>query len=198
MNSAPKSDASNTCRISISASPSSGFGQRLTHSIAVLPHLGEEFLARHHARLGVLVGLEKDHESHVALPSFFPIDRERRARQWGRETASGRELGRSGGRRAPFVEAPSAPAATGDEKEQNGIQERQLPLVHGRKEFRIDGELPVKLDVGDRHRPAREEGRPAVKAPAAIATPVASSIIPPNHTCDPTGGWTFVRTPKIF
>src|SRR5205807_1956763 len=32
--SAPKSDASNTWRISISESPSSGFGQRLTHSIA--------------------------------------------------------------------------------------------------------------------------------------------------------------------
>src|SRR5438105_4292171 len=34
VNSAPKSSVSKTCRISISASPSMGFGQRLTHSMA--------------------------------------------------------------------------------------------------------------------------------------------------------------------
>src|SRR2546426_10577013 len=108
VNSAPKSSASNTWRISTSAPPS--MGQRLTHSIAsaldftwniqkpaisslgsakgpsmtvafppenftrahaglhqlliVLPHVGEELLARHDAGFGVLVGSHLDHESH--------------------------------------------------------------------------------------------------------------------------------------
>src|SRR5260370_32040876 len=62
--------------------------------------------------------------------------------------------------RTPPIEAPPAPAASGDVHEDERVQERQLSLIHRWKEARANGELPVKLDVRDRHLPAGEEGFP--------------------------------------
>ena len=40
----------------------------LDQLLVELPHLGQELLARHHARLGVLVCLDHHHESHRFIP----------------------------------------------------------------------------------------------------------------------------------
>src|SRR6266852_9306964 len=65
--------------------------------------------------------------------------------------------------RTPPIEAPPAPAASGDVQEDERVQERQLSLIHRWKEARANGELPVKLDVGDSHGPAGEEGCPSAE-----------------------------------